>query len=167
MVDITTERLCMTPVGNNHLDAFRRLHGDARVVGGMKHGVLDAAGVEALYAEYRAGWQAHGIGIWSVLRLSDEFYLGIAGLWMREDGQGWALRYAIDPDHRGLGFAREAAGAALDHALRVHGLARVVAVTRDVNEASRRVLEGIGMVRESNCLDGVAGRLLYANRHKS
>ena len=62
----------------------------------------------------------------------------------RPDGRGVALRYALWPECRGKGYAREAARAALDfgHAA---GLSRIIAVARETNEASRQVMEDIGM----------------------
>ena len=62
----------------------------------------------------------------------------------RPDGRGVALRYALWPECRGKGYAREAARAALDfgHAT---GLSRIIAVARESNEASRQVMEDIGM----------------------
>ena len=66
------------------------------------------------------------------------------GLMERPDGRGVALRYALWPECRGKGYAREAARAALDfgHAA---GLARIIAVARESNQASREVMEDIGM----------------------
>ena len=85
-----------------------------------------------------------GYGTWAVHSLADESFLGIAGLMERPDGRGVALRYALWPEVRGQGFAREAAGAALEFGHRA-GLARVIAVARDTNHPSRSVLTDIGM----------------------
>jgi RimJ/RimL family protein N-acetyltransferase len=55
-----------------------------------------------------------------------------------------ALRFALWPECRGRGFAREAAGAALDFGHRA-GVPRIIAVARQDNHASRAVLTDIGM----------------------
>ena len=62
----------------------------------------------------------------------------------RPDGRGVAVRFALWPECRGRGYAREAARAALDfgHAA---GLPRIIGVARETNHASRAVLTDCGM----------------------
>ena len=84
--------------------------------------------------------------MWSVRDAGSAEFLGIAGLMPRSDGLGLALRFAFWPEARGRGLAREAAGAALRFAHEEAGIARVVAVAREDNFASRTVLGAIGMV---------------------
>ena len=62
----------------------------------------------------------------------------------RPDGRGVALRFALWPECRGKGYAREAAAAALEFGHRA-GLKRIIAVARESNMASRGVLSDIGM----------------------
>jgi RimJ/RimL family protein N-acetyltransferase len=65
------------------------------------------------------------------------------------------LRFAVWPEARGRGLAREAAGAALRYAHDVAGIERIIAVAREENFGSRMVLGGIGMVEVgSYVLDG-------------
>jgi RimJ/RimL family protein N-acetyltransferase len=52
-------------------------------------------------------WQVRGYGTWAVHSLADESFLGIAGLMERSDGRGVALRFALWPEVRGQGYARE------------------------------------------------------------
>jgi RimJ/RimL family protein N-acetyltransferase len=59
------------------------------------------------------------------------------------------LGYIVHPGHQGRGYATEAAGALLDHALDAFGLHRVVGRIEPRNVASGRVLERIGMTREA------------------
>ena len=72
-------------------------------------------------------------------------FQGITGIHERPDGRGLALRFAVWPDARGRGLAREAASAALRFAHDRAGLARIVAVARGDNFGSRMVLGSIGM----------------------
>jgi RimJ/RimL family protein N-acetyltransferase len=60
------------------------------------------------------------------------------------------LFYAIAPRWRARGHATEAARALVEYALRELRLRRVVATTADVNGASRRVMERLGMRVERN-----------------
>ena len=144
---IATERLSLVPPGQEHLPELVRLKGDERVFGLMLHGVRtpDRTGLEL--ADDIEFWTVRGYGLWCVhLKGSGEF-LGVAGLMERPDGRGVALRYALWPEVRGKGYAREAARAALEFGHRA-GLARIIAVAWEQNHASRAVLQEIGMVEK-------------------
>jgi RimJ/RimL family protein N-acetyltransferase len=70
--------------------------------------------------------------------------IGMTGIHDRPDGRGLALRFALYPFATGRGLAAEAAGAVLRYAHSV-GIHRVIAVARNTNLASRKVLGAIGM----------------------
>jgi RimJ/RimL family protein N-acetyltransferase len=57
------------------------------------------------------------------------------------------VAYRLARSAWGRGFATEAAGALVAHALRTVGLPRVVAVTYPENQASQRVLDKLGFER--------------------
>jgi RimJ/RimL family protein N-acetyltransferase len=61
------------------------------------------------------------------------------------------LGYWLSQSLWGQGFGREAAAAAVDHAFAVNGHPRLVACYHDGNEASRRILEGLGFERVGAC----------------
>jgi RimJ/RimL family protein N-acetyltransferase len=90
-----------------------------------------------------AYWGAHGVGMFAI-REGGAFQ-GITGVHDRPDGRGKALRFAVWPDARGRGIAREAAAAALQFAHDRAGLNRIIAVARAENFGSRMVLGSIGM----------------------
>lgn len=141
---VRTARLVLRPVGWGDLPQLQLLKADPRVFAVMLGGVrLPERTAEELAADV-AFWGARGYGIWAV-RDSGERFLGIAGLMERPDGLGVALRFALWPEVRGQGLAREAAGAALRFGHEQGGLRRVVAVAREENFASRTVLGAIGM----------------------
>jgi len=142
---IQTGRLVLSPVSWQDLPDLRALKGDPGVYGLMLGGVRHPAQVAAELAEDVVFWASRGVGMWLVRRTADTPALGTTGLHERPDGLGTALRFAFRPEVRGHGLAREAAGAALRFAHHRAGLARVVAVTRETNIASRTVLGAIGM----------------------
>ncbi len=76
-------------------------------------------------------------------------------------GAGIALRFALWPEARGQGLAREAAGAALRYGHDHAGLVRIVAVARESNIASRTVLGGIGLVKRETFIQGGHRMVLY------
>ena len=141
---ITTARLSLLPPGPEHLDDIIRLKADPRVFGVMLHGVRTPERTREELLDDIEFWTVRGYGIWSVFERATGDFLGIAGLMERPDGRGVALRFALWPECRGKGFAREAARAALafGHAA---GLARIIAVARADNTASRAVLTDLGM----------------------
>jgi RimJ/RimL family protein N-acetyltransferase len=134
----------MTPVGYRDLPDLAALKGNPLAYALMLGGVRSPVRVAEELAQEIQDWGAHGYGMWAVRGLRGRF-LGVTGLMARTDGRGVALRFAFWPEARGVGLAREAAGAALNYAHGTAGLERVVAVAREDNFASRTVLGSIGM----------------------
>lgn len=96
----------------------------------------------------RASYAAHGFGLYAVLRTNDDTIVGMCGLIKRDELEDVDLGYALLPEHRGQGYARESGGAVLALARDTFGLGRVVAILRAENAGSIRVLEHLGMKRE-------------------
>lgn len=161
--ELHTGRTIMRPVAPSDLADLQALKADPRVFATMLGGVRSPQRTAEELAGELSLWAARGVGIWSVRRAEsidagyDEgatrtqdtdagAFLGIAGLMQRPDSLGLALRFALWPEARGRGLAREAAGAALRFAHDQAGIARVVAVARADNFGSRMVLGAIGMV---------------------
>jgi RimJ/RimL family protein N-acetyltransferase len=123
----------------------------AIMLGGVRNPVQTA---EELAAD-TAFWAARGCGMWAVREAGSGTFQGIAGFMERPDGRGVALRFALWPEARGRGLAREAAGAALQFGHERAGLSQIIAVAREDNIASRTVLGSIGMTeREIFVQDG-------------
>ena len=143
---IATGRLDLTPVCWSDLDDLVALKTDPRAYALMLGGVRTRAQVVAELAEEIRAWGAHGFGIWVIRFRPTGAFVGLTGLQHRPDGRGVALRFALWPELRGAGLAREAAGAALRHGHGPAKLPRIVAISREDNFASRTVLGAIGMV---------------------
>lgn len=141
---LRTARLSLLPPGPEHLPDLIRLKADERVFGPMLHGIRSPERTREELEDDIEFWLVRGYGTWSVFEQGTGAFLGICGLMERPDGRGIALRFALWPECRGKGYAREAAAAALDFGHRA-GLARIIAVARETNLASRGVLTDIGM----------------------
>ncbi|WP_270936572.1 GNAT family N-acetyltransferase [Falsiroseomonas oryzae] len=141
---LRTDRLSLLPPGPEHLPDLIRLKADERVFGFMLHGVRTPERTREELEDDIEFWLVRGYGTWSVFERATGDFLGICGLMERPDGRGVALRFALWPECRGKGYAREAAAAALEFGHRA-GLARIIAVARETNLASRGVLGDIGM----------------------
>lgn len=141
---VNTERLMMIPPGRENLPDLIRLKADERVFGWMLHGVRSPERTREELEDDIDFWEVRGYGTWCVFERATGDFLGICGLMERPDGRGVALRYALWPECRGKGYAREAARAALAFGHRA-GLPRIIAVAREENAASRAVMADIGM----------------------
>ena len=147
---VRTPRLVLTPVGGADLADLRAIKADPRVFAIMLGGVRSWQQTAEELAEDVVGWGANGFGMWSIRTVENGHFAGITGLERRPDGRGVALRFALSPEAQGHGLAREAASAALRFGHDQARLARIVAVARENNFASRMVLGGIGMT-ECDC----------------
>ena len=94
-----------------------------------------------------AHWDRWGFGLWTVRERETERYVGRAGLkHTRATGQpeveiGWF----VDADLWSRGYATEMAREAVRVAFEVLELDSVIAYTSEGNDASRRVMEKLGM----------------------
>ena len=160
---LRTAQAVMAPVSPADLADLQALKADPRVFATMLGGVRSPPQAAAELATDLTFWAARGVGIWTVRDAAGGAFLGIAGLMERPDGLGIALRFAFWPEARGRGLARAAAGAALRFAHERAGIARVVAVAREDNIASRMVLGAIGMTERGAFLRGGQRMLIYAS----
>ncbi len=140
---IHTARLQLRPVNGMDLPRLKALKADPLVYALMLGGVRSHWQTVTELSDEIAYWGEHGVGMFSI-REGLKFH-GITGIHDRPDGRGKALRFAVWPEARGRGIAREAAAAALRFAHEQAGLERVIAVARAENFGSRMVLGSIGM----------------------
>ena len=130
-------------MGATDLPDLIALKSDPQVYGQMLGGVQSSWQTIEELAHDRMYWAAQGVGMFTIRE--GRVFQGTTGIHDRPDGRGQALRFAVWPEARGRGIAREAASAALRFAHDRAGLARVVAVARGDNFGSRMVLGSIGM----------------------
>lgn len=140
-----TPRLLLTPIAEADLADLVALNGHPEVGGKLKHGVLTEAQTRAQFDGYRAIWDERGFGVFALRLRETGAFVGIAGLWDHDGGLGTALRYAIMPEHRGTGIAREAATGVL-HFAKAQNIHPIIAATRENNIASQRILTNLGFV---------------------
>lgn len=138
-----TERLLLRPFKRDDADFVMRLLNDPdwlRFIG--DRGVRIMADAEAYIERNRAARARNGFGL-DLVALQDGKPIGMCGL-IRRDGLGDVdLGFAFLPEHRGKGYALEAARATLADAP-AHGLTRVVAISSQENTASIVLLEKLG-----------------------
>jgi len=86
-----------------------------------------------------------GFGFWGVERKSDGRLIGMCGLIKRDTLLEADVGYALMPEFRGQGYAREAAAACVRYAHDVLGLPEVWGITGPDNAPSAGVLQRIGL----------------------
>lgn len=162
-----TGRLVLRPVSGADLPDLQAIKADPRVFAIMLGGVRTPAETAKDLARDVAAWGANGFGIWAIRELATSTFIGITGLEQRPDGRGIALRFALWPEAQGRGLAREAAGAALRYGHERGRLARIIAVARETNFASRTVLGSIGMTECDSFVQQGHRMLLYESRQSA
>ncbi|MGH2942404.1 MAG: GNAT family N-acetyltransferase [Solirubrobacteraceae bacterium] len=146
---ILTERLVLRAYDCTDLDELHAaLYSDddaMRLLGGPR----DLAGTRAALERSMTQQERAGFSFWPVIERESGLLVGEAGLFpLAPDGPDVALGYAFGARHWGRGYATEAAGAVLAEAFGPLGMERVVAITREANQGSRRVLSKLGFRME-------------------
>lgn len=140
---IRTARLVLRPFTLDD-DAFiLRLLNDP---GFVRHiadkGVRDLDGARRYLREGPlASYAQFGFGLWHVSLAGDGAPIGMAGLLSRDYLGAIDIGYAFLPEYGGQGYAREAAAAVMEHARRVLRVPRVLAIVKEDNLPSIRLLE--------------------------
>lgn len=144
------ERLILRGLDERDVDALFELHADARV---MRHWSFarwtrraDAVAHVERIARECAALEMYA---WAATLAADDRLVGTCTLFNvhRERRRG-VVSYALMPALWGRGLARDMLGLALDHAFDGLGLERIEADIHADNQASCRLAERLGFVRE-------------------
>ena len=92
-----------------------------------------------------ASYERHGFGLWLVELRDSRAPIGICGLLKRDCLPDVDVGFAFLPQFWSMGYAYEAASAAVSYGTKVIGLKRIVAITNADNVASIKVLEKLGL----------------------
>lgn len=92
-------------------------------------------------------WLLRGFGLWAVEERATGILVGRVGLLEPGGWPGFELAYTLSPAVWGRGYAREAAGAALQFARRDLGRTDIISIIRPDNVASVRVATALGATR--------------------
>lgn len=131
------------------LDLFARLYADPEVMRYLGDGsTFDRAATWRAMASALGHWALRGYGQWVVTLKETGEAIGRSGLHNPEGWPDLEVGYVIAPEHQGHGYATEAAGASLRHAVEVVGAKRVISLIHDGNVRSQRVAERLGGVRQ-------------------
>ena len=165
---IHTERLKLIPATVNDLEPYcRAIYCNAKVMATLPARValaMDVA-VPRARANLLETWLEHGFGPWLVLDKGSQVILGHCGLRYWPGTQDVEVLYALTPDVWGLGYATEAARAAIAEGFSALALERIIAGVFPENAVSASVLNKLGMVRWKEAeFDGVRINMYQLHR---
>jgi len=148
---ILTERLAIRPYEPGDLAELHDvLYGDSEAMA-LLGGARDLAGTRASIERSMQQQELGGYSFWPVIERETGLLIGEAGLFpLAPGGPDIALGYAFGRTYWGRGFATEASRSVLAEAFGPLALEHVVAITREANKGSRKVLTKLGFR-----LDGV------------
>ena len=164
LITLRTGRLTLRPVNAVNIPDLIKLKADPMVFGQMLATVLRPLTL-ASHRRIGRGHRRLGPFRFGMFAIHDRTaFQGMTGVQRAPKQHGLALRFAVWPDTRGRGIAREAANAALRYAHDEIGIPRIIAVARADNFASRMVLGGIGMREHDAFLRNGHIMLVYESR---
>jgi RimJ/RimL family protein N-acetyltransferase len=147
-VTLTTERLILRPWRDEDLAPLFAINGDPE---SMRYfaASMNRAESDAWAARMRAHFADHGWGFWVVEEAATGEFVGVVGLmtipWQADFTPAVEIGWRIGPAFRRLGYAEEAARAALGFGFGTLGLEKIVAFTVPGNAASWKLMDKLGM----------------------
>lgn len=142
---ILTERLAMRAYEAGDLQQLHTVLYNDEAAMALLGGPRDLAGTRAALERTISQHELGGYSFWPVFERESGLLCGEAGLFpLAPDGPDVALGYAFGAAYWGRGYATEAARAVVAEAFGPLGMDHLVAITREANFGSRRVLAKLG-----------------------
>lgn len=147
MTIITTSRLRLEPINDEHFDGFYALNSDPAVMRYITGKADTREDTSAMIQRVKLRWTEFGFSWWSFLERDSNEIIGAGCIQhLGRDREnpleiGWRLRR----DKWGLGFASEAAQAMAMFAFATLGAETLTAVCHPENHNSSRVMTRLGM----------------------
>ena len=152
---LRTDRLAIRPWRPEELDTYYRLRGDPGVVQYLYDEPVDREGARVKLASLRSELSepGHWMNV-AVEVVASGQIVGDVGIgWISDVHRQADIGYSFLPEHRGHGYATEAAAAMVDLAFTELGAHRVCGRLDARNTDSARVLERLGMRHEAHLVE--------------
>ena len=143
MLQLETDRLVLRPIRREDFAAFAAFLADAestRHLGGPQ----PRAVAWRTFLAMAGAWAMQGFAMFSVIEKASGAWVGRVGPWQPEGWPGTEVGWGIARDRCGLGYATEAATAAIDWAFDALGWSEVIHVIDVGNAASQAVARKLG-----------------------
>ncbi|MDR6506147.1 GNAT family N-acetyltransferase [Arthrobacter oryzae] len=157
---ILTERLELRPLAASDAAALRGFRGNPAAVRYLSHQPLSAGQSDRLLTDLltraeRSTSDWFHVG-WAVVVRSSGAVIGDGRTWNTAEpplpgtfpDRHASLGYLLHPDHHGKGYGSETAAALVRWLFTERGICTIYAGVYEANTASRRLLEGLGFVRD-------------------
>lgn len=144
---LTTERLLLREWRDEDLDDVTAMYLDPEV---NRHigSVEDRSDCWRSVVAFHAGhWALRGFGLWVLRDLSDDAFVGVAGLMQPEGWPGVELAWALVRPAWGFGYASEAGSAAIEWGWLHLGLPEILGFIVPGNARSISAARGLGFSR--------------------
>ncbi|MEV6018510.1 MULTISPECIES: GNAT family N-acetyltransferase [unclassified Streptomyces] len=150
MTEIRTPRLLLRRWYDDDLAPMAEINADPEVMRWVDDGsVLDLDATAEAIERWEEDWDEEGFGLFAVELLGSGELAGFTGLsvpeFLPEVMPAVAISWRFGSQFWGQGYASEAAHATLEFALQDRGLDRVISIDRPGNEASRNIVQKLGM----------------------
>jgi RimJ/RimL family protein N-acetyltransferase len=139
-----TEHLILRRFSEADIEPIYAIRGDAEMMRFIRE-PQDRAETANWIKLISSRWETDKIGLCAVVEKASGQVIGWCGLWQLIETGEDELGYAIIKDFQGKGYASEAAEAFLSYGFNTLKLDKIVAVARQENTGSRRVMEKLGM----------------------
>jgi ribosomal-protein-alanine N-acetyltransferase len=151
--ELYTERLILRRWLPGDRAPFAEMCRDPRVMEFMP-ALLSREESDAMVDRIEAFFDERGFGLWAVEVVGVSAFVGFVGLWVPRIEVAWMpaieIGWRLAPAHWGHGYATEGGQAALDFGFDVVGLDEIVSFAAVGNERSQRVMQRLGMVRDTH-----------------
>jgi len=149
--ELSTERLILRKIVDADKDDLFLLRSDRRVMAYIDRPIAESPGDAVKLIRVVDDLLQSGDGItWGIALKEQRGLLGTIGLWrIVKEHQRAEIGYLLHPGHQGKGLMQEALIKVLDYGFSVIRLHSVEANVNPANEASKRLLEKNGFVREA------------------
>jgi RimJ/RimL family protein N-acetyltransferase len=140
---ITTDRLVLHPPNEGDFDAFATLVADPTAMH-MIGGPQVRAVAWRTFMTMAGSWAIYGFGFFMVRERSSGRVVGRIGTHRPDGWPGTEVGWALHGDAQGMGYATEAAAAAMDFAFDRLGWSEVIHCIDPLNEPSMAVARRLG-----------------------
>ncbi len=153
VTQLETNRLILRPWRDSDVAGFAALNADPEV---MRYfpAPMSRAESDAFAGRIRADMAARGWGLWAVEVVDGAPFIGFVGLspavFAAHFTPAMEVGWRLSRDAWGHGYATEAARAAVAYGFETLGCDEIVSFTAGINTPSRRVMERIGMTRDTD-----------------
>lgn len=152
MIAVQTQRVILRQWRAEDRPLFAAMNADPQVMEFFPS-TLDTSQSDALVDRFSGDIESSGWGFWAAERIDTNEFIGFIGINYSADGLPFApcvdIGWRLARQHWGLGLASEGARGAMDYAFGQANLSQLVSMTPICNKSSERVMQKLGMVKQT------------------